>query len=150
LVWPQREFSEQFSLWRRSITCLLGDRDHHRAFEFYAPMATFVRVQNAPQRQKGAIMSLKIHAVAAAALLIGTIGAAQASQSGPLVLNGQLSTSDFNGGVGDRYGAAGDDYYPSSYFVMRGNGFRGRGFGFPHGHGHGMGHGGAHGGGGHR
>ncbi len=113
-------------------------------------MATFVRVQNALQRQKGAIMGWTIRTAAATALLIGTFGAAQASQSGPLVLNGQLSTSDFNGGVGDRYGAAGDDYYPSSYFVMRGNGFRGRGFGFPHGFGRGMGHGGSHGGGGHR
>jgi hypothetical protein len=82
--------------------------------------------------------------------VFGTTAEAGSSQGGPLVLNGQLSTSDFSGGVGDRYGAT-DDYYPSSYFVMRGNGFRGRGFGFPHGHfGHGMGHGGSHGGGGHR
>jgi hypothetical protein len=94
-------------------------------------------------------MGTVFRTAAMAALVLGLFSAAQASQAGPLILNGQLTTSDFSGGVGDREGASGD-IYTSNYFVMRGNGGRGRGFGFPHGIGHGMGHGGSHGGGGHR
>jgi hypothetical protein len=94
-------------------------------------------------------MTNVFHAAALAAILLGICSTAQAAETGPLVLNGQLATSDFSGGVGDREGASGD-IYTTNYFVMRGNGGRGRGFGFPHSGGHGMGHGGSHGGDGHR